>query len=207
LDYSIALELTSYLNRELDYVPWKSFFKSITYLDNMLSYSSCYGLFQEYCGRQINDIYSRLSWQDKGDFMERLLRTHVIKYAAYFEVEDAVEKAKFKFKHFVNGTKLEKHTVEAVYCAGVKYGTYRDWLYLYNRSIYSTAVEQNILWQALICNRDTWTLKSLLEDTLEDGIFRRSDIRRIYSFFSLTPISRSVYFDFVIQNWNQLLKK
>jgi hypothetical protein len=97
--------------------------------------------------------------------------------------------------------------VEAVYCAGVKYGTYKNWLYLYNKSSFSTPVEQTILWQALVCNRDTWTLKSLLEDTLQESLFRRSDIRRIYSFFSLTPISRSVYFDFVINNWSTLLKK
>ncbi len=104
VDYSVALELTSYLVKERDYVPWKSFFKSITYLDNMLSSSSCYGLFQDYCAKQINDIYTRLGWQDKGVFMERLLRTHVIKYAAYFEVDDAVEKSKIKFELYMNGT-------------------------------------------------------------------------------------------------------
>lgn len=46
IDYSLALDLSSYLNKETEFVPWKSFFKSITYLDNMLSSSSCYGLFQ-----------------------------------------------------------------------------------------------------------------------------------------------------------------
>ena len=101
----------------------------------------------------------------------------------------------------------QKHLVEAVYCAGIKYGTYKNWLYLYNKSSFATPVEQNILWQALACNRDTWTLKSLLENTLEENVFRRSDIRRIYSHFSLTPISRSVYFDFVLKNWPVLLKR
>ena len=105
LNYSIALELTSYLGKEQDYVPWKSFFKSVTYLDNMLSSSSCYGQFQDYCAKQINAIYSRLGWNDTGVFMERLLRTHVIKYAAYFEVDDAVEKAKLIFEKYMNGSK------------------------------------------------------------------------------------------------------
>ncbi len=56
----------------------------------------------------------------------------------------------------------EKHVVEAVYCAGIKYGTYKNWLHLYNKSSYSTPVEQTILWQSLVCNRDTWTLKRFL---------------------------------------------
>ena len=46
IDYIIPLELASYLAKETEYVPWKSFFKSITYLDNLLSSSTCYGLFQ-----------------------------------------------------------------------------------------------------------------------------------------------------------------
>ncbi len=46
IDYIIPLELSSYLVKETEYVPWKSFFKSITYLDNLLSSSTCYGLFQ-----------------------------------------------------------------------------------------------------------------------------------------------------------------
>lgn len=46
LSYPNTLELSSYLVNEKNYVPWKSFFKSITYLDNMLASSSCYGLFQ-----------------------------------------------------------------------------------------------------------------------------------------------------------------
>ncbi|RNA18560.1 aminopeptidase N-like [Brachionus plicatilis] len=105
IDYPLALDLSSYLNKETEFVPWKSFFKSITYLDNMLSSSSCYGLFQKYCARQINDIYRTLGWNDKGTFMQRLLRNHVIKYASYFEIEDAVKKARTKFDQYMNGTR------------------------------------------------------------------------------------------------------
>lgn len=37
--------------------------------------------------------------------MHRLLRNHVIKYAAYFEIEDAVKKSRSMFEEFLNGTK------------------------------------------------------------------------------------------------------
>jgi aminopeptidase N len=46
VDYIIPLQLASYLVKETEYVPWKSYFKSITYIDNLLSLSTCYGLFQ-----------------------------------------------------------------------------------------------------------------------------------------------------------------
>lgn len=147
----------------------------------------------------------RLGWEDRGNFMERVLRTHVIKYSAYFENQDAVTKAKDKFEQYANGKKLEKNIVEAVYCAGVKYGTGKDWLHLFNKSLFSIPAEQSVLWQALICSRETWILKGLLETTLNETIIRRSDIRRIYNFYTLTAISRSIYFDFITTNWNTLL--
>jgi glutamyl aminopeptidase len=144
IDYSIALDLASYLINEQDYVPWKSFFKSITYIDNLLSTSSCYGLFQMYGSKQIERIYSKLGWLDTGSYLEKLLRTHVIKYSAYFEHEDALERAKNIFiKYNKDETaKTEKHIVEAVYCTGIKYGNYKDWIALFNKSINLIPSEQ-----------------------------------------------------------------
>lgn len=134
------------------------------------------------------------------------------------------------FNKFDHIKRLEKNIVEAVYCAGVKYGTGKDWLHLFNKSLYSIPAEQSVLWQALICSRETWILKGfvlklkfvifrnkfliliifnyrLLETTLNETIIRRSDIRRIYNFYTLTAISRSIYFDFITTNWNTLLAK
>ena len=142
--------------------------------------------------------------------MERFLRNHVIKYASYFEIEDAVKIARVKFEQYLNGTqKPEKHLVEAVYCTGIKYSTYKDWLTLFNKTSESIPAEQNIIFQALICNRETWVLKMLLELTLDEAqtIIRKSDIRRIYTYYTLTPISRSVYFDFVSKNLKEISKR
>jgi aminopeptidase N len=61
--------------------------------------------YQEYSAKQINDIYQKLGWEDKGQFLERLLRSHVIKYSSYFELDDAIEKAKAKFEEYLDGKK------------------------------------------------------------------------------------------------------
>ena len=104
-------------------------------------------------------------------------------------------------------TRSEKHLVEAVYCTGIKYGTYKDWISMFNKSINSIPAEQIIIWQSLVCNRDTWILKGLLEMTLHENVIKRSELRRIFSYFGLSSISRSVYFEFINKNWNDLLKK
>lgn len=49
--------------------------------------------------------------------------------------------------------------IEAVYCSGIKYGTNKNWLDLLNRTINAIPTEQNVIFQALVCSRETWILK------------------------------------------------
>lgn len=66
---------------------------------------------------------------------------------------------------------------------------------------------QNVIWQSLVCSKDLWVLKSLLEMSLNETKIRRGDVRRVWSYFGLSALSRSVYFDFVMKNWQRLYKK
>ncbi len=46
LSYDIAFNLTAYLHKERDYVPWAAFFDAIDFIDGMLATSDSYGLLQ-----------------------------------------------------------------------------------------------------------------------------------------------------------------
>ena len=46
LDYEVALNLTQYLEREEDYLPWDSALSSLSYIRSMMSRTSGYGLFK-----------------------------------------------------------------------------------------------------------------------------------------------------------------
>ena len=43
LNYEITLNLTRYLHKEKDYVPWRAFLDSIDFIKGMLSTSNAYG--------------------------------------------------------------------------------------------------------------------------------------------------------------------
>ncbi len=43
--------------------------------------------------------------------------------------------------------------------------------------------------------------------TLNESLIRRSEVRRIYNLYGLTALSRRVYFDFIMNNWNTLYNK
>ena len=46
LGYDVALEMTSYLNREDNFVPWQSTYASLTYISSMLTYDTDFGLWR-----------------------------------------------------------------------------------------------------------------------------------------------------------------
>lgn len=46
LDYTTALDITSYLQRETDYLPWKAALSALNYLDNMLIKTQGYDVFR-----------------------------------------------------------------------------------------------------------------------------------------------------------------
>jgi len=59
LDYTIAFNVTSYLAREIEYLPWRAAFNAMTYLDDMLIKSQAYDKFRVKFSsiRSINNRY------------------------------------------------------------------------------------------------------------------------------------------------------
>lgn len=43
--------------------------------------------------------------------------------------------------------------------------------------------------------------------SMNENIIRRSDLRRIFTYYGLSALSRSVYFEFIVKKWDELLKK
>ena len=46
IDQILALEMTTYLQNEIEYVPWKSAIGNLAYIEGMLSKTGLYGLFE-----------------------------------------------------------------------------------------------------------------------------------------------------------------
>ena len=46
LGYDVALDMTSYLEKETEYLPWKSSARALSYISNMLEFTGDYSLLQ-----------------------------------------------------------------------------------------------------------------------------------------------------------------
>ena len=81
LNYSTALGLTNYLQKEEDYVPWQAALTSLQYLDTMLGRTGAYGNYKTYLAGELKLTYNRLGFTPKPDdgFLDVLLRKQVVR--------------------------------------------------------------------------------------------------------------------------------
>jgi len=71
LPYETAFELTRYLNKEADYVPWSVAASRLTSLKRTLYYTSSYAKYKKYATALIEPIYRDLTWTVGEDHLDK----------------------------------------------------------------------------------------------------------------------------------------
>lgn len=71
LDYTIALELSTYLEEEKDYVPWSVGTASLTSLRNRVYYTGIYKDFTKYARKLLSPIVEKLTFTVGEDHLEK----------------------------------------------------------------------------------------------------------------------------------------
>lgn len=104
LDYNTALDITSYLAQETEYVPWKSALTAISYLDNMLSKYQGYDRFRVYILKLLDNVYKKVGFKDTpGDQQLTVFtRIDVLSWACTFSHDDCVRNAAAQFQNWRN---------------------------------------------------------------------------------------------------------
>ena len=63
LKYQLALDVTSYLHKENEYIPWEAALSGLQYLDVMLKQTTAYGDFKRYMRTLIDPLYYKIGYQ------------------------------------------------------------------------------------------------------------------------------------------------
>lgn len=71
LPYEIAFDMTKYLAKELDYVPWSVAASKLTSLKRTLFYTSSYVKYKKYATALIEPIYTSLTWTVGEDHLDK----------------------------------------------------------------------------------------------------------------------------------------
>ena len=91
IDQLLALQMTTYLQNEIDFLPWDSAINNLEYIKEMLGRTGIYGLFEVCNSCSLNSIFHVvLQWcairNRRHTGQVRLIRTRLIRCSTLFKV-------------------------------------------------------------------------------------------------------------------------
>ncbi|KAH8271340.1 hypothetical protein KR018_007311 [Drosophila ironensis] len=178
-DYEIAMRLIEYLQREREYLPWKSAFENLKRVGRIVRQTPDFEFFKRYMKKLISPIYEHLNGiNDTFSSIQQqdqvLLKTMVVNWACQYQVDDCVPQAMNYYRSWkAEPNPDEKNPVpinvrSTVYCTSIKHGNDADWEFLWMRYKKSNvAAEKRTILTALGCSREVWLLQRYLEMTFD----------------------------------------
>ncbi|EDX14832.1 aminopeptidase Ey isoform X2 [Drosophila simulans] len=178
-DYETALQVTNYLRRERDLIPWKSALDNLKLLNRILRQTPNFGSFKRYMKRLLTPIYEHLhGMNDTFSSMpqqdEVLLKTTVVNVACQYDVSDCVTQAQAYFRRWrAEANPDENNPVplnlrSTVYCTAIGQGTEEDWNFLWTRYRKSNVgSERQTILSTLGCSKEVWILQRYMEKSFD----------------------------------------
>ncbi|XP_017767304.1 PREDICTED: aminopeptidase N isoform X1 [Eufriesea mexicana] len=214
LDYATALDVTSYLAHETEYLPWKSAFTAMHYLDSMLIKMPSYDKFRVYVLKLLENVYKQVGFKDnRGDpQLTVFTRIDVLTWACNFGHEDCVQNAVKQFYNWRNTPNQNKNNPISpnlkmvVYCTAIRFGGQTEWDFAWQMYLETNVgSEKDLLLHALGCTRETWLLSRYLDWTITDNSgIRKQDASRVLNSIASNPVGQPLAFNFLRNKWARL---
>ncbi|KAL6443877.1 hypothetical protein ACFW04_001721 [Cataglyphis niger] len=214
LNYSTALDVTSYLAHETEYLPWKAAFNALNYLNDMLIKMQGYDKFRLYVLKLLDNVYKQVGFIDKvGDpQLTVFTRIDVLNWACSFGHEDCVGNAIQQFnnwRHTPNpdiNNPISPNLKGVVYCTAIRMGGQIEWDFAWQRyRANNVGSEKDLLLQALGCTREPWLLNRYLDWAItENSGIRKQDVSRVFGSIASNVIGQPIAFNYFRNKWTRL---
>lgn len=214
LDYATALDVTSYLAHETEYLPWKAAFTAMHYLDDMLIRMSSYDKFRVYVLKLLDNVYKQVGFKDNpGDpQLTVFTRIDVLTWACNFGHEDCIQNAVNQFHNWRNtpnpneNNPISPNLKMVVYCTAIRVGGQKEWKFAWERYLETNVgSEKDLLLYALGCTRETWLLSRYLDWAItENSGIRKQDAGRVLNTVASNAIGQPFAFNFFRNKWSRL---
>ncbi|CAH0553114.1 unnamed protein product [Brassicogethes aeneus] len=213
LNYTIAFELTKYLNiKEQNYIPWYSALRSMEELRIIITNYEYTGLYDNYLLKLTGPMYEELGPKDRpyDTQNEKLLRLHLVQSVCKLGYPRCVNWARAQYDNWMSlRSPDELNPIPVDYrfitqCVAIKHGGITEWDFLWNRTL-SAAIEPVDLAKAYLslgCTNDPWLINRYLEYcisgniTLENVPFVWQSINH--------PVGVRTGFQFLRLNWERI---
>ncbi|KAL7728103.1 hypothetical protein ACLKA6_002245 [Drosophila palustris] len=211
LPYEVAFDMTKYLAKEADYVPWSVAASKLTSLKRTLYYTSSYVKYKKYATALIEPIYKTVTWTVGDNHLNNRLRVTVLGAACSLGLESCLTEVGEQFN-----TWLTKPTVrpnpdvrDTVYFFGMQsVGNQEIWETVWELFVNEAdASEKSKLMYGLSAVQEPWLLQRYINLAWNEEYVRGQDYFTCLTYISSNPMGESLVWDYVRENWLQLVAR
>lgn len=208
LGYPVALNMTTYLEKEKDYVPWQAFMNALEFINGMLDSTESYGNFKKYLTDLVTPAFKATTFEQTGTVRERLMQKLILNAACDLEIPDAVNYANEMFKKWMNnGHRLSPDLATIIYSVGVREGSTKEWEYVWNRTEHTyVASEKEMLLEALAQTQVPWLLWRYANWIFDNRKIRPQDVQLVAKHLTKSSLGRIMAVQLLVNKWDQILQ-
>ncbi|XP_056420529.1 glutamyl aminopeptidase [Hyla sarda] len=210
-DYNISLDLTKYLHKEKDYLPWVRVSSALSYLNDMLEDDdNIYPMFQEYLQAKVIPIATELGWADEGTDVVKLLRSSILALACRVGDPGALNNALNIFNEWQKGTRIPVNLRQLVYRYGMKQSNdQKAWDFMFQKYLETPlAQEKEKLLQGLASANSIKLLDRFLKTIYDTNLIKSQDaLNVVYYISAYSKLGKQLAWDWVRINWDFLVKR
>ncbi|KAJ8311772.1 hypothetical protein KUTeg_011127 [Tegillarca granosa] len=205
----IAVKTLEYLDKETDYLPWRTAITELSYVSNMLERSELFGEFGIYVRKKMAKVFQKtVSDNSTSTHMKSIFRTMIAETSCLFGVDMCVDKSKEMYKQWMDNPKLnpiDTTVRSAVYCTAVSHGGVDEWMFAFNQYQKANVEHEKLrLLYSLACTKQVWLLSRLMQLSLDTGYVRIHDAGSVLVALINNEIAASLVWDFVKENWKNI---
>ncbi|CAK9796737.1 Aminopeptidase N [Anthophora quadrimaculata] len=211
--YYIALNGTTYLQKERNYLPWKAFFNGMNFILQRYEGQHNLTLVTNYILQLTNNLFSEL------DFVDTTMETHfnqlnrelILTWTCKLGNKVCINKSVDLFRAWRESkvNKISPNARPAVYCTAIKHGSEEDWRFLWQQYLEANlSSEKQIILNALGCTNSSTILNLHIQYALTRNYtshIRRQDINAVFaSIYKTGKHGIDLILDFISQNYTKL---
>uniref|UniRef100_A0A0P5FVD5 Aminopeptidase n=1 Tax=Daphnia magna TaxID=35525 RepID=A0A0P5FVD5_9CRUS len=214
LVYEVPLNLTKYLEREEEFLPWEATLTALSYLDSMMKRTPGYGLLKNYVLKILSPLYDSLGFVNRSSdsHLTGKLRRKVVESCCSMGHKDCITKAIDSYHRWMsdpqNTTIVPAMLKRVVACTAIRHGGEVEWDFAFQRFRDSNvASEKATLLSSLSCTQESWIIARMLEMCLNPTTgFRTQDALDVIKTLAGNPIGRFLTFNFTREKWLEMTK-
>ncbi|XP_066993050.2 glutamyl aminopeptidase isoform X2 [Anabrus simplex] len=213
VNYDVALEMTKYLTKEDQYVPWSVASTMFRKLRSLLIGTSAYADLRRYLRSLVDSIYNSVTWEVAADdsHLKRRLRGVVLSLACSVGHKKCLDQAKAEFDNWLSNpdNRPDPDIRDLVYVYGMKMnGNEETWDTMW--SLYlneGDAQEKTKLLSGLASVQEPWLLQRFIQYSKNEAFIRSQDFFTVIQLISNNPVGDPIVWDFVRSEWEYLVER